>query len=169
MQWYHVVVTRDNDTMKLFIDNNLVGFHTTGSNAGYMGTLHAFTIGSRGDTLSYNFIGDIDDVKVIDRVLTTAEVTLLDSTCNLFMDIKSHVADENFISVFPNPFTTDLVVNGITAPGDVLLFDLTGKEIVRQKTFISETRINTENLLPGIYFLRCSEENKTANIKLIKF
>ena len=45
-----------------------------------------------------------------------------------------------------------------------MLFDVLGKEILRQKTFSSETKINTEKLLPGFYLLNYKEGNKTERI-----
>ena len=168
-QWYHVVITRDNDTMKLYVNNILIGFDTTGVNAGYMGNPHTFSIGTRIDTLSQNFVGDIDDVKVIDHVLTIAEIALLDSTCNLFTNVNSHESRENFISVFPNPFTTDLVLGGTTSRGEMILFDVHGKEIARQKTLASQTIFNSSEITAGFYILNYTDDNKIINIKLLKF
>jgi hypothetical protein len=78
-QWYHIVVTRDNDSLKLYIDNNLICAQSTGTSAGYQGAPDDASIGSRIDTASQNFIGDIDDLKIFNRVLSATEIASLDS------------------------------------------------------------------------------------------
>ena len=78
-RWYHIVVTRDNDSLKMYIDNNLVCTQSTGTNAGYQGDPNDASIGSRIDTATQNFIGDIDNFKIFNRVLSAAEIASLDS------------------------------------------------------------------------------------------
>jgi hypothetical protein len=77
--WYHIVVTRDNDSLKMYIDNNLICTQSTGTDAGYRGVPEAVSIGSRTDTASQNFVGDIDDVKIFNRVLSASEIASMDS------------------------------------------------------------------------------------------
>lgn len=43
-----------------------------------------------------------------------------------------------------------------------------GIEMMRMQTFNIEIKINTENLLPGLYFLKYSNEGKNENVKLLK-
>ena len=76
---------------------------------------------------------------------------------------------ENNLKVYPNPFSSQLQVKGTGANGELVLFDILGKDILRQKTYSSETTINTENLSPGIYLLSYLNGNKTINIKITKF
>lgn len=72
------------------------------------------------------------------------------------------------LQIFPNPFYTELSVKETKSQGTIILFDLTGKQILKQKTFDVETKINTEKLLPGFYLLNYIEGNKTLNFKVIK-
>jgi hypothetical protein len=76
---------------------------------------------------------------------------------------------ENSIGIFPNPFTNELTVTGTKANEEIIIFDVTGKEILRVKTFDHETKINTEHILPGFYMLHFPERNNTSNFKLNKF
>jgi hypothetical protein len=78
-QWYHIVVTRDNDSIKMYVDNYLICTQATGNNAGYQGNPDNASIGSRIDTSAQNFIGDIDELKIFNRVLTASEIASLDS------------------------------------------------------------------------------------------
>jgi hypothetical protein len=81
----------------------------------------------------------------------------------------NNVSDENInTSVLPNPFTNELIIKGTTTNGVAILLDITGKEILNQKTFDTETKIKTNNLLPGFYLLNYSEKNKSQNRKVVK-
>jgi len=168
-QWYHLVVTRDNDSVKLFIDNALIGFNHTGIDAGYNGNQHNACFGARHDTTFQNFIGDIDEIKIFKRVFTNKEITLIDTSCNSISGISRFAPGGNFISVFPNPFTKDFEIKGTSVQGEFLLLDELGKEIMHQKTIADKTSINIEDIKPGIYFLRYIEQDQITNTKLIKF
>ncbi len=87
-----------------------------------------------------------------------------------------NIAEENTITVSPNPFSNELLIKGMPhvtgqtpEKAEIVIFDVIGKEILRQKTFDAETKVNTEDLLPGFYLLSYNDGNKTANIKLAKF
>lgn len=82
--------------------------------------------------------------------------------------IIKHQNQTSNIQISPNPFTTSLTIKGTTQKGELIIFDVTGKEILRAKTFDAETKINTAHLTPGFYLVRYSEENKTVNMKVIK-
>ena len=70
--------------------------------------------------------------------------------------------------VSPNPFSDEIMISGTAAMGEIILFDIAGKEIIRQKSFENVTKIDVKNLLPGIYMLNYLEENKASGFKLIK-
>ncbi len=71
--------------------------------------------------------------------------------------------------VSPNPFSNELSINGTKSSGEMVLFDAMGKELMRQKTFDVQTKIITENLLNGVYFLTYRDGNKTEKLKIVKF
>jgi hypothetical protein len=71
--------------------------------------------------------------------------------------------------VYPNPFINEILMNGTTAKGEMILFDESGKEIMRHKTFNIETKIKTESVLNGLYFLKYNNGKRTTNFKLMKF
>jgi hypothetical protein len=60
---------------------------------------------------------------------------------------------ENEIAAYPNPFTTELLINGTRGKEEVIVYDVLGTEILRQQCSSSQLKINTEKLLPGIYLL----------------
>jgi alpha-tubulin suppressor-like RCC1 family protein len=81
----------------------------------------------------------------------------------------NEIAGQTNLSISPNPFENELIINGTIENGVVAIFDLTGKEIMRQKTCNNETLIKTAFLPKGYYLLNYKVDNKTTNIKLLKF
>jgi len=82
--------------------------------------------------------------------------------------IAENITEGNIFSVSPNPFTKEITLHN-DGNGEVVIFDMMGKEILRQKTFGTETIINTSQLASGLYLLHYMEGNKTENIKVVKF
>lgn len=75
----------------------------------------------------------------------------------------------NSITISPNPFTNEFLIIGTKQAGELVLFDLTGNEIMRQNTLDTQTQINTTSLSQGIYLLKYYYQNKSTNLKLMKF
>ena len=76
----------------------------------------------------------------------------------------------SILYIYPNPFTDELSVRSseFEYKTEIKIFDVTGKEILQQKTFEAETKINTAHLTPGFYFINYREENKSVNKKVVK-
>jgi len=78
------------------------------------------------------------------------------------------------ISVYPNPFTQEIVFHiqkqfAGKEPGTLTLFELTGKEIQSQSISQDITIIQTKALEPGLYLLRARIGNATATLKMVKY
>lgn len=72
------------------------------------------------------------------------------------------------IAVSPNPFANEIMINSTTEKGEVVLYDISGNEVLKQKSSERETTINTESLAQGFYILHYTEGGKTANMKLVR-
>ncbi|HKR05093.1 MAG TPA: T9SS type A sorting domain-containing protein [Bacteroidia bacterium] len=72
----------------------------------------------------------------------------------------------NTILVYPGPFINELTVAGTKPGGELYIYDLTGREIMKQQTFYSETKVMTSGLLQGMYLLQyvAGKEKKVARI-----
>jgi hypothetical protein len=73
----------------------------------------------------------------------------------------------NEINVYPNPLSSKMFID---LPQDmraqIKLYDILGKEQLSEST-IGNAQINTENLIPGIYFLWVqAENNQTYRLKV---
>ncbi len=94
--------------------------------------------------------GDFPSFAVDDIVLTAGLSTSI-----------QNVGSENSFSLYPNPFTNELTIklNEDAGKKEIFLFDVTGKEILRQQTAEAEIKLNTENIGAGLYLLKVGGEN----------
>jgi hypothetical protein len=68
---------------------------------------------------------------------------------------------ENDIRIYPNPVTESFRISGLTAPTQVVVFDVSGKTVLRQ-TVSGDESIAIGQLPKGVYFVRVN--NKTSKI-----
>jgi len=80
-QWHHIVGVFDGSQGKIYVDANLQGTHSSTGNGT---TIDRMKIGqiSGGGTGDGCFPGDIDEVRIYNRALSTAEVAELYTPCN---------------------------------------------------------------------------------------
>jgi hypothetical protein len=72
-QWYHLAITRDNKTMKMYLDGVLIAEGSTNGNEPYYGANTNAHIGIRCN-FTQPFHGSIDDLAIYNRVLSDIEV-----------------------------------------------------------------------------------------------
>lgn len=86
------------------------------------------------------------------------------------VDIESFPNPNSEFSITPNPFTSEILITGKSSNAEIILLDISGREILRQTPVLgtSLTKLNTEQLLPGLYILNYNSGNKTENYKLVK-
>jgi hypothetical protein len=140
--WYCIVVTRDNNTVSLYVDGTFITSSTTnGFGPAYGSTGLTAVLGSRTNFNQY-FNGVIDEFKIYDRAINTSEIQALcsDNSTSLNQRLKFSTA-----LVYPNPgtgiFTIDLM--NTFQEGKITISDLCGK-------LISETSINNSNQYQSI-------------------
>lgn len=115
------------------------------------------TVGNNTYTNTGNYIDTLIASNGCDSIVTTnlTVITLISEiTDNLYQ-----------INVSPNPFTDMLVINGTVENKKIILFDELGRAVVIQKTSAEETKLETGNLIKGVYMLKYLERN----IKVLKF
>jgi uncharacterized delta-60 repeat protein len=88
------------------------------------------------------------------------------SACFLITTVGvTDVGNEKAFSIYPDPFTDEIYISAKEIrQTEVVLYDVTGKEILREKTAAKETKMNTQRVAPGFYLLRIG----AANVKLVK-
>jgi hypothetical protein len=68
----------------------------------------------------------------------------------------------NSVSIIPNPFTNELTIVGADG-SDIMLYDYTGKEILRTTSNNAETVLKTEGIAAGFYLLRVDASTGSAS------
>lgn len=151
--WHHLVMTRDADSIKLYLNGNQLGASSVnGKSAGWAGT-HTAVIGAR-PSYSYYFRGAMDEARVYSRALTGSEVATLYNTQSFPPTSLNELVTLD-ATLFPNPIRSGMVLNLMTenelgAGALVYLYSVTGKEIY-QSSFIGSLEI--PQLTDGIYFV----------------
>ena len=165
--WYHLVLTRDNTTLTLYIDGNLICSQATGNSIAAGSTLMDGTIGSRGNISSQNFVGDIDELKIFNRVLSVAEIINLTSSCTV-TGIEDQQLNNNTLIIFPNPVADQLSINGIEPNGLLSVFNSYGEKVSEIKTADKSFNLNTEHFAAGVYLISYRNEMNIYFKKFVK-
>lgn len=90
---------------------------------------------------------------------------------NLNHEVPTVVAEmqQMQISVFPNPFTDQLVISGINSQANICITDISGKIIAEFDQISNNQSINNlQGLKPGVYFIRIIEGKNQFISRLIK-
>ena len=80
---------------------------------------------------------------------------------------SANIIDDDGISIYPNPVSTEFRVEGIKDIKQLELFDLTGK-LLLSKNIAKNESLNVENLQKGIYLLKINTGKAIVQKKLIK-
>ena len=73
------------------------------------------------------------------------------------------------VSIYPNPATSTCTVSCDVAGSEILLYDLCGKQLLRQTMTSHTLELNLSDYADGIYFVRVITDGKMiANSKLVK-
>jgi len=95
MTWYFVTMTRDGDTVYLYVDGTLEASGTdTDTPPSSSGS--PLIIGANSWGLSDSIEGCIDDVRIFDRVITDKEIASI-------YEERNHTKTHSFQVIFPNP------------------------------------------------------------------
>ncbi len=106
-----------------------------------------------------NFIGDIDDIRIYNRVLSIGEIDSLFHGSCVFTNINSIKSDISF-SVFPNPAQNFISIKNDS--GKFLQFSLynaMGKVIVCKTLLSANNSLDLSVYSKGIYFYKLISEN----------
>lgn len=100
-EWYHVCATYISNTVKLYVDGELV---TTDTNTATPGDTHNFNIGRRQGDAGY-FTGKVNDVRVYDHVLSAREVYELAKGLVIHYPLNMNWGRANILKTVPSYFS----------------------------------------------------------------
>jgi hypothetical protein len=93
------------------------------------------------------------------------------STDSITVDVCSGLNDNEIpnLSLFPNPTSDILHLNGLQNQSLVAIYDVTGKMVLQVEVDKnSNNSINIASLSPGFYHCRIQQNNQTAELSFIK-
>jgi hypothetical protein len=86
--------------------------------------------------------------------------------------IENHISEVGYV-LYPNPADGQFTVNftaGTVGATTIALFDIAGKQLMNSEMNAqaagTEVEINTENLAPGIYLVKISDENGATYVRV---
>jgi hypothetical protein len=71
------------------------------------------------------------------------------------------------LTVYPNPNNGNFIVQSSVFPATLVMYDVTGKQVIRKEITEMETTLNVSQLNNGIYYMSLTAENGSMNYKLI--
>lgn len=163
-QWHHFVYVMSGTNVKLYLDGVAVD---SSNNAILKQYIHSpnndLVIGnltSNSCPFDQSFEGDIDDIRLYNRALTSNEVQLLHQETGT-TEVEEEVALINQVKLYPNPasshFSLELELKGIDDIR-VVYFDMSGK-VIEDMYFQNvgdrfNTSIDVDVLSNGMYILK---------------
>lgn len=181
-RWHHLLVTRNENELKLYIggqllahcflnDDDVLDFHPN----------QALFIGGvvKEDSRSSKFFkGALDELRIYNRCLTDREIQALyqdflgeeevatDQTIN--QEINTSLAKIN-VTAYPNPATHILNLKFKEASSrSIEVVDESGRNLLFRRSENAFTQINVAGFPPGTYFLRIKSEAGIIMHKFIK-
>lgn len=86
---------------------------------------------------------------------------------NTILDINSFELSE--VSLYPNPVKNELYLKTTTIIERLEIYSITGELVKQESTLINASKINVENLVSGVYFLKLmTDEGVISTHKIIK-
>ncbi len=181
--WYHLVATRNDSTLKLYVNGQIAAI-TYPPAAPYYGSdpVKKVVIGER-FALSNTFDGVIDDARVYKRALTSAEVMVLylspagcsmssgELTCSGFVSVNENDLEGGF-KLYPNPSkgVFDLELGNNESNMKVFIVNSMG-QIVYENTIEKfgnkSEKINLSACAKGMYFVVVQTKDKQVAKKII--
>lgn len=151
--WYHVVVVFQSGVANIYINGNLIGqisrpqLNTTNS---------SFRIG--------NFNGQVDDLKIYDRAISSSEVLNLFNS-NTTLSSSDFNQNNLEVSLFPNPVLDILNIKTETEIKSLEIYTIQGQRV----KISNQKQLNVSDLAKGIYLVKIqNNENSILTKKFIK-
>jgi len=123
------------------------------------------------DTLYYTgtwpWTNSVTTLTAIDTLLNFSNGTVSSSNFCLALGVNE-ISEETF-QVFPNPFSNQIEVrSSVFLEGEIILYDVMGKEMLHEKVRGDGIKLNTDKLPSGFYVLHYSNGKRSTNLKVIK-
>lgn len=161
--WYCIVWMRIGNETRLYVNGLQVGSTLTAITDPIAIDPGAFLIGQEQDCIGGCFVQNqsMAGAMAYYKIINCPDISAVSQECNITSGIFNPSAPQ-LVTVFPNPFTTEIFVSGIEGDGyHFSLYDVLGR-IVFENTLNSSGRISLQNsrLTEGVYFYELRKEQK---------
>lgn len=159
--WYHLVLTRDNSNLTLYVDGVQADQQAVSSNPPFYNTPLAARIGTRPNDIQW-FNGRIDDVRIYNRAVSACEVEKLysetsSSNPGARVGMSFGEGQTNFAPfAYPNPATGQLYINTAELKGEsykCTMLNAFGQTVNCSFNYYEHTA-NLNGLPKGVYLLQ---------------
>ena len=110
-------------------------------------------------TASYTVTG----TSAVSGCTATAVTSVTVNTCTGIHEATGNVV----FSVYPNPSKGQFILQSSVFPATLVVFDVTGKQVIRKDITEMETSVNASELTNGVYYISLITETGTANAKML--
>ena len=160
--WNHMVFIKDtlSSTMLIYFNCSLIASQPLNdTNFAINGSLYI----GRPYTSGYFFVGSLDDIRIYDRAINSAEV------CALFNEtgIEEINANESSIIFYPNPAGNYLTIES-KQKASIEILNIEGQIIKRINANDKAITIDISSLASGMYFIKAKMESGLVVKKFIK-
>ncbi len=78
------------------------------------------------------------------------------------------LVDPSLVAVFPNPAHEQFFIQSNSIEiNEIILFDLTGREVLRTEAINNQCSLNISHLTAGLYILKIHSENQAVIVKKV--
>jgi len=118
--------------------------------------------------------------KTLEVTSTTQQISLLPGEYRLYTDklmppfselgvsVRENKNDKMVAQIFPNPVNNTLFVRFENAKGNLEIYNANGQKIKNRVISEELTTVSTDDLKPGLYFIKISNQGKTVTTKFVK-
>lgn len=161
-EWHHLVASYNNGHHKLYVNGVLEVDYPNRSINESSGNL---ILGLKGDALSNNYDGDVDELKIFNKALDATDIIKIYGEKSIATSNKE--VKQNTFTTYPNPAQNFTKVELSSAEGKIEIYNIVGKVVKNVLVKTASFTIDLSNLSSGIYTIKHSIGNYTAETKLV--
>ncbi len=92
-------------------------------------------------------------------------------TCGAIIGVNELTMGNEQLKVYPNPANSQLTIElavGSKQKAAVIIYDVTGREVLKAQVLSSKFEVDVSGLMEGVYFIRIETDNGVVSKKFVK-
>lgn len=165
-EWHHIVSVVNVNTWEVWVDCNLEADIVTATGSPDLQVNESLMIGKHGYNNTFHVAGNLDEIRIYNRVLTMAEITLLCNENQFFLGEEELAATGNF-KIYPNP-VSDILILEFESQQQIQLINQLGEIVLEQNVEgLSILEIDISQLPTAPYTLNFISSEGVRSEKLL--